>query len=202
PESQRLPFTLYQYVALLGLIWSVFRFGPYVTTAAILIRSVVAVWSTFAGRGPYAGAGQTPAVSLLAVQVFLAVSQCFFLLLAAVIAERQQAEVAIAIERRLLQTLIDTIPDRIYMKDTAGRYIITNAANLQGLGVSTLESVVGKTVFDLFPAPIARLYAADDHQVLQSGQPIFDREGPVLESAGQQRSYWTTKVPLRDSHGT
>src|SRR5439155_10034398 len=37
---------------------------------------------------------------------------------------------------------------------------------------------------------------------LQSGQPIFDREGPVLESAGQQRSYWTTKVPLRDSHGT
>jgi PAS domain S-box-containing protein len=201
-DGQRLPFTSYQYAALLGLIWLTFRFGPYGVTTATLVRSVVAVWYTFAGHGPYAGAGQTPAESLLAVQVFLAVSQCFFLLLAAVIAERQQAEAAIASERRLLRTLIDTLPDRIYMKDAAGRYIITNAANLQWLGASTLENVIGKTVFDFFPAPLASLYDADDQQVLQSGQPIFDREGPLLESAGQQYSYWTTKVPLRDSHGT
>src|SRR5262249_10541307 len=60
----------------------------------------------------------------------------------------------------------------------------------------------GRTVFAFFPAAMARLYAADDQQVLQSGQPIFDREEPFADDTGQPCYYATTKVPLRDNQGT
>jgi hypothetical protein len=42
---------------------------------------------------------------------------------------------------------------------------------------------------------------ADDEHVLQDGTPVFDREEPLLDATGQQRYYWTTKVPLRNTRG-
>ena len=49
------------------------------------------------------------------------------------IATRIQAEEALASERNLLRTPIDNLPDYIYSKDTAGRYVLSNRANLEML---------------------------------------------------------------------
>jgi nitrate/nitrite-specific signal transduction histidine kinase len=45
------------------------------------------------------------------------------------VAERALAEEVLAQERNLLRTLIDNVPDRIYIKDAQGRYLMDNAAH-------------------------------------------------------------------------
>ena len=104
-------------------------------------------------------------------------------------------------ERTLLRTLIDTLPDYIYAKDMQARFILNNIADTRAMGVSSPHEVLGKTDFDFYPNDMATQFFADDQQVLQHGQSIFNREEPGLDDSGNVRQMLTTKVPLRDAEG-
>lgn len=117
------------------------------------------------------------------------------------ITERRQAESQRAGEHNLLRTLIDNVPDSIYVKDTARRYLINNKENLKILGLAEGSQARGKTVFDFFPEEHARLYDSDDRAVLESRVAVFDREEPYRDAQGHLRCYSTTKVPLFDTNG-
>jgi PAS domain S-box-containing protein len=118
------------------------------------------------------------------------------------IKEREQAEHILREERRILRTLIDNLPDYIFVKDAESRFILNNAAHLQGMGVSTQEEVLGKTDLDIFPQEFAAQYYADEQQIIQSGEPLLDREEPVLnKTTGEERWVAVTKVPLQDDEG-
>lgn len=104
-------------------------------------------------------------------------------------------------ERNLLRAVIDNLPDRIFVKDLKGRYLIDNRAHTRFVRAATSEEVTGKTAFDFFPAAIAARAHADDQTVLASGLPVLEREEPVSETPGNDQWIATTKVPLRDTHG-
>jgi PAS domain S-box-containing protein len=106
-------------------------------------------------------------------------------------------EEALAAERNLLRTLIDTLPDVVFTKDTKGRFGVTNKATHQLVGCAREEEMAGKTVFDLFPHEMAEKYQADDVRVL-AGDPVYDLEEQVVDATGQLRWQLTVKVPLRD----
>jgi PAS domain S-box-containing protein len=118
------------------------------------------------------------------------------------ITERKRAEEALARERNLLRTLIDNLPAYVYLKDTSGRFVINNQANVRALKAASEAETLGKTVFDFFPEEVARLYHADDQQVLQTGRPLLEREVLTWDYDGQQAWLLTTKLPLRDGHNT
>ena len=115
--------------------------------------------------------------------------------------ERKHAEDALAAERNLLRTLIDILPDYIYVKDTEGRFVLNNPAHLGVLGVSQAHEVLGKTDSEFFSAELAGAYRADEKALLESGQPLLNREEPVVDSKGNSQWVLTTKVPLKDSLG-
>src|SRR5207249_706304 len=98
----------------------------------------------------------------------------------------------------LLRTVMDNLPDHIFVKDMQSRFVTTNASHLRVLGVTTLDEVIGKTDFDFFPRELAERYFADEQAVTHSGQPLMNREEMVVESSGRQRWAMTTKLPLRD----
>ena len=104
-------------------------------------------------------------------------------------------------ERNLLQTLIDNLPDSIFVKDVDSRIVMDNIAHRRRLGATTLEQVVGKTDFDFFPKELAALYYADEQQIIQSGESLINREEPCIDKDGNQTWLLTTKVPLRDRQG-
>ncbi|HKS35817.1 MAG TPA: PAS domain-containing protein [Verrucomicrobiae bacterium] len=114
---------------------------------------------------------------------------------------RKETEEALAEERNLLRTLIDTLPDAIYVKDTQSRFLLGNAGVARLMGAPGAENLVGKTDFDFFPAELADRYYADDRAVVESGQPLINREEPVLDASGRQGWLLTTKAPLRDTRG-
>ncbi|HVO69224.1 MAG TPA: PAS domain S-box protein, partial [Aggregatilineaceae bacterium] len=117
------------------------------------------------------------------------------------IAERQQAEEALAAERNLLRVLIDHLPDSVYVKDVEGRVLLANQADARIMGAAGPDDVIGKTDFDFHPPDLAAQYYADDMAVVQSGQSIVDREEPLFVPGEDYHWLLTTKVPLRDSQG-
>jgi PAS domain S-box-containing protein len=116
------------------------------------------------------------------------------------ITDRKQAEEALARERSLLRTLIDSLPDAIYAKDAAGRKTMANPRDLINLSCKTEAEAIGKSDFDLFPKDIAEKFWADDQKVLQ-GEPVIDREEYFLGEAGEKRWLLSSKLPLRDPNG-
>ncbi len=104
---------------------------------------------------------------------------------AGIAVERQQAGQALVEERALLRTLIDNLPDYIYVKDAQGRLVLHNladAAHQDG-------------------APHAAQDQADDQAVMRSGQPLLNKEVRVVDRRGNEQWLLTTKVPLRDGRG-
>ena len=123
------------------------------------------------------------------------------LVLANDITERQRAEEALAAERNLLRTLIDELPDRIYVKDTESRFLLNNKSHIAALGAESQEDMLGKTDFDFRPAELAEGYFADDQNVIESGEALINREEPTITESGENGLLLVTKVPLRDSQG-
>jgi two-component system cell cycle sensor histidine kinase/response regulator CckA len=114
---------------------------------------------------------------------------------------RHRMEQELIRERNLLRTLIDHIPDYIYVKDTASRFLVNNRANVMLMGVESSDETIGKTAFDFFPPEIAQKYHDDDRVLIRSGNPIIDQEEPIVGKDGEKRHLHTTKVPLRDPNG-
>jgi len=116
------------------------------------------------------------------------------------ITKRKQAEESLAQERNLLRTLIDNMPDNIYVKDTESRFVVANIAVARLMGTSP-DGLLGKTDFDFYPKELAAKYYADGQNVIRTGQPLVGQEEPAVDPEGNRKWYSTTKVPLRDSHG-
>ena len=114
---------------------------------------------------------------------------------------RQAADKTHREERQLLRSVIETIPDRIYVKDVEGRYVIDNASHRRFIGVKGIENVVGKTVYDFFEPTIAAQFEGDDQALIRSGLPLLEREERTVDVQGRESWMRTAKVPLRDAAG-
>jgi PAS domain S-box-containing protein len=101
----------------------------------------------------------------------------------------------------LLRTVIDNIPDSIYCKDTAGRKTLVNLTELQYSRTTSETEIIGKTDFDLYPKELAEAFFADDQTVLQTGQPVLNREEYVLDNNGMKKWLLTSKLPMKDEAG-
>jgi PAS domain S-box-containing protein len=117
------------------------------------------------------------------------------------ITERKQAEEALARERDLLAALMDNLPDGIYFKDPAGRFLRVNQAVADSFGVSDPSNVVGKTDRDFFTEEYAGATAAAEQAILQTGHPLVGVEEKVTFRDGRVEWVSTTKLPLRDKDG-
>jgi PAS domain S-box-containing protein len=113
------------------------------------------------------------------------------------IAARRNAEEQLEIERNLLDSIMNTIPDHIFVKDTQGRYLRDNAAHRRHLGVTAPAQVIGKTVRHFFPEELAKRYEATDAVVLKTGEQMLNIEEPSLTSFGKEIWIETVKVPFR-----
>jgi PAS domain S-box-containing protein len=115
------------------------------------------------------------------------------------ITERKRIENALLYERNLLRTLIDNLPDAIYVKDTACRKTIANPADIRNMGLQSEADALGRDDYAIYPKEVADKFFADDQLVIQNGQPVLNREEYFIDPAGQKHWLSTSKVPLRDA---
>ncbi|MCX4151394.1 MULTISPECIES: ATP-binding protein [Paraburkholderia] len=116
------------------------------------------------------------------------------------IAERQHAEEAARASEHFLDSIIENIPDMIFVKDAATlRFVRFNKAGEQLLGYRR-EELIGKSVHELFPAQEADFFALKDRDVLESQQMVDVPEEPVHTRHGP-RLVHTMKIPIVDVRG-
>jgi PAS domain S-box-containing protein len=114
---------------------------------------------------------------------------------------KRQAEASIQFEQILLRTLIDNLPDFIYVKDSDCRIIVANKASIEFMGYSSESQVLGKTDLDIFTDENGNRGFAQDMAVLQTGLPIINREEEFVDSGGNRRWLLTTKIPMHNAQG-
>ncbi len=117
------------------------------------------------------------------------------------ITERKHTEQMLLNERKLLETLMNNLPDSVFIKDTQSRFILGNATVCQIVGVHSSKDLEGKTDFDFFPRELAQRYFEDEQELVNTGQPLIDHEEPVAFANGTWRWFWTTKTPIVDHNG-
>ncbi len=117
------------------------------------------------------------------------------------ITEIRQAREGLQAHHRLLQTLIDILPCRIFIKDDEGRLRLTNAEYRKALGIDDPLKIEGRSISELFDDPRAETVASDDHAVLEHGVSILNREDYDTSPLGRNRWMLLSKVPLRDAQG-
>ncbi|MBD3421432.1 MAG: SpoIIE family protein phosphatase [Chitinivibrionales bacterium] len=117
------------------------------------------------------------------------------------ITEAKESDEALEQERNLLRTLIDNMPDYIFIKDAESRFVINNKAHIHLLGAQEQRDLIGRTDMDIFPGQLAARYFSDEQVVLQTGKSIINREEPTKDMECNEMWLSTTKVALRDAEG-
>lgn len=117
------------------------------------------------------------------------------------ITERKQIEDKLFIQHNLLRTLIDNLPDRIYVKDTQGRKTVSNQADMLASGGKTMQDVIGRSDFDMYPVELAQKFWDNDKIVLDTQSPLLNHEEPRLDADGNPVWIMTSKIPVKDNWG-
>ena len=117
------------------------------------------------------------------------------------VTNRKQAEAELEQERYLLRALLDNLPHNIYFKDSASRFIRVNRAMANYFGLDNPDNAIGHTDFDYFREEHARQARADEERVMETGEPLIDREEMETWPDGTDTWVSTTKLPLYDQHG-
>jgi len=109
--------------------------------------------------------------------------------------ERRQAVEALRKSEALYRSLVDHLPQRVFLKDRGLVYVSCNWAYAQDLGIEP-EQIVGKDDFAFYPRHLADAYRADDQAVIASGH-AKDIEEEYLVGT-ETRWVHTIKVPYHD----
>lgn len=117
------------------------------------------------------------------------------------IKQRDVREQRLMDQRNFLHTLMDTIPDLIYYKDTAGRYLGCNEHYARNFVGCLREQMIGYTDLELLAdQKLAAFVRQKDQEAIAAIQPIL-YEIPVTLPDGTQALFESTKVALRNNEG-
>lgn len=117
------------------------------------------------------------------------------------ITDQVKAENKTKQSEKLLETLVNSLPINVYIKDTMSRKILVNQAECDYLGYEKPEDLIGKTDFDVYDSRTAEISRNDDLEVLRSEVPILEREAISVRKDGSVTSFLTSKIPLSDEIG-
>jgi two-component system, LuxR family, sensor kinase FixL len=165
------------YAPLPFLLWAVFRFGARATSAAILIVTFLAIWSSAHGHGPFTN--ESVEISARSMQKFLIVMAVPIMLLAAGIQERRKAE------ERFVNAFRASPDPMSIIRQRDGTLLDVNDHWVKTFGYERREAI-GRTLLDL------NLCLSEGGHVQQMvgfrrSKPISDLECSVRTKAGEVR---------------
>ncbi|WP_304611204.1 PAS domain S-box protein [Salidesulfovibrio brasiliensis] len=115
------------------------------------------------------------------------------------ISEKRRLEHEATRQRAMLHTVINALPDRVFFKDAKGRFMGTNQAYADALGL-TPEAIEGKTAQDLFGPDLGNTLQQLDDEVLKSLRTSVNEEREEQPS-GRKKYFETLRVPVTERGG-
>ncbi len=118
------------------------------------------------------------------------------------ITERKRMEAMVAHSKKLLQTVVDATPVRIFWKDANSRFVGCNLALARDAGMAHPRDLVGKDDYQMPWAAQADRYRADDRSVMESGIGILSYDEMLTGSDGKTIWISTSKAPFLNADNT
>ncbi|MBI1281618.1 MAG: PAS domain-containing protein [Anaerolineaceae bacterium] len=116
------------------------------------------------------------------------------------ITDRKLAEHKLRRERNLLRTLIDNVPDYIYVTDHDGNFVASNSAHAAAANLKPAQ-VIGQSASEVFPLEIAERFHGDDQTIMETNEPLINQERLIFETDNIPSWVLVTKVPLQSETG-
>ena len=142
------------------LVWPALRFRARGATAAVALIAALAVWGTVHESGPFILGTRNEA--LLTLELFLSLVVLTALCLAAVVSEREQAEVA---RRRVLDELESRVSERTAALVAANRDLVREVAERRSVEVA-LEHQRAESQMILNTVPEIIFYKDREHRMV------------------------------------
>lgn len=99
-----------------------------------------------------------------------------------------------------LRTLVDTIPDLIWLKDQNGVYLMCNPKFERFFDAKEAE-IIGKTDYDFVEEDLGDLFTLNDRKAMAAGKPSMNEEEITYADDGHREYLETIKSPMYDSNG-
>jgi PAS domain S-box-containing protein len=114
------------------------------------------------------------------------------------ISDRKRTEEALRNSEIKFRTIVENIPQKIFVKDRSSLYVSVNENYARDLGIRP-EEVQGKSDYDFFPKELAEKYRADDQRIMQTNRTEHIEEKYIQSN----KEIWihTVKAPVRDEEG-
>lgn len=112
--------------------------------------------------------------------------------------ERQRLSKELELERYLLQSLMENLPDNIYFKDRDSKFIRVSRAMADWFNLADPSDAVGKTDQDFFTDEHSAQARADEVELMELGEPVLDKVEKETWPDGRTTWVSTSKLPLRD----
>ena len=104
------------------------------------------------------------------------------------------------IDRMLVAAFLDNIPDAVFFKDRDSRFIAVSKSTARKHGFSS-DAMIGKTDFELFAGPFARVAFEDEQRIMRTGEPLLGKLEQEVWPDGRITWALNSKLPLRDEQG-
>jgi PAS domain S-box-containing protein len=111
----------------------------------------------------------------------------------------QQMMNTIEAHRKMLVQIIDHIPQKIFLKDKDGKFLLTNSAVAKAHH-KTVDELIGTSDFDHFAFEDATEYRKAELEIVKAGRPVYFPEEVFKDSNGEEKILQTTKMPFYISH--
>ena len=117
------------------------------------------------------------------------------------ITEKKRAERELEESRRLLQSILNTIPTRVFWKDRESRFIGCNKSFATDTGYNDPKELIGKTDFDLsWTKEQSEQFRTDDRAVIEQNLPKLNFEETCTLADGILHWVRCSKLPLKDAN--
>ena len=181
------------YLISLPLIWIALDHGFRGATMGVLVMNFGVMFALSVFRTDLANLGE--------LQLLMIVNCIVGLLMGAVISERKQLEKGMGENEKFLDSVIENIPDMVFVKDASDlRFVRFNKAGEELLGISK-QFMYGKTDHDFFPSAEAEQFIKNDKKTLKSKQLLDIPEEKILTRNKGEKILHTKKIPILDEAG-
>ncbi len=103
--------------------------------------------------------------------------------------------------KNMFHTLLDTIPDLIWLKDRSGTYRFCNPTFERFFGAKE-EEITGKTDYDFVDKELADFFREKDRQAMEAEAPSINEEWVTFANDGHRALLETIKTPMYGEGGT
>lgn len=104
-------------------------------------------------------------------------------------------------ETTLLNSMLSTLPDYVYFKDTNSKFLRISESMVSLFGAESSEEIIGKSDFDYHPEKDAKRYFKEEQEIIKKGEGFIDEIRQGVDENGDELWTSVTKLPMFNENG-